>query len=123
MTAIRQTRGGSAWLFASLPWAWLMLMAVFVTAVSITSGSFPTYGQPDPKHAGAVSTLYLPVMILWMIALASPAFAALYATDAAVRRQPLTPLLRPAALHALGWALMVTLFAADVFGLGNWLLD
>ncbi len=119
----RGTSGGSAWVLASLPWAWLALLGIFVAVVSMSVGQFPSYGQPDPKHAGAASALYLPVMSLWLIALASPAFAALSAIGAAVLRQPLAPLLRPAAFHATGWVLMVTLFSADVLGLGNWLLD
>lgn len=51
------------------PWAWLALFGIFVLTVTLQVGHLPVYGQPDPKYAGSVSLLQVPIMLLliWVL--------------------------------------------------------
>ena len=41
-----------------LPWAWLLSFVIFALAATIQVGHFPSYGNPDPKDTGILTSLY-----------------------------------------------------------------
>ena len=58
------------WIIAWSPWIWLMLFGLFVFAIAFKVGHLPVYGQPDPKSANLISSLfYTPIILLlvWSI--------------------------------------------------------
>jgi len=101
----------------------LLLFAVFVGAVCAGFGAFPSYGQPDPKQAGLASLLHIPALLGLILGLAAPlAFGPLTLIQRG-RAEPLSDLLTPAVVGAIGWLVIVALFTLDPLGLGTWLMD
>lgn len=104
------------------PWAFLVCLAVFVAAVSLKVGHFPTYSQPDPKHVGGLSGLYLLTMVLLALACLSPVVVgAHYAWARFADRERIGGW--NAAFYTLGVALSAFIAVGDAFKLRTWLLD
>jgi hypothetical protein len=104
------------------PWAWLISLAVFVTAVTLKVGHFPAYSHPDPKHVEGLAGLYLLTMILLLLAILSPVIVAAHLawTRKLFRERKLGP---GAAFYVLGIALSAAVVGGDAFKLRTWLLD
>ena len=104
------------------PWAFLVCLAIFASAVALKVGHFPTYSQPDPKHVGGLSSLYLLTMILALLACISPVVVGAHVVWA--RFMGLKHIDgRNAVFYALGIALSAFVIVGDAFKLRTWLLD
>lgn len=112
-----------AWALAALPWAWLALLLIYAGATALSVGHWPSYGNPDPKQAGAIAVLRDPGWVLLFLALASPLLMGLRFIAAVMLRQPIAPLMRPLLVLVAGWLIGVAMFAFDLFGLANWWMD
>jgi hypothetical protein len=109
-------------IFYAAPWAALVCLAVFVTAVTLEVGHFPAYSQPDPKHVDGLSGLYLVTMVLLVLACLSPiVVGAHYAWARLAGRENIGGW--NAAFYALGVALSAFIVVGDAFKLRTWLLD
>jgi hypothetical protein len=108
---------------AALPWAWLALLLIYAGATALSVGHWPSYGNPDPKQAGAIAVLRDPGWVLLFLALASPLLMGLRFIAAVMLRQPIAPLMRPLLVLVAGWLIGVALFVFDLFGLANWWMD
>ena len=104
------------------PWAWLLCLAIFVSAVTWKVGHFPTYSQPDPKHVEGLAGLYLLTMILLLLACLSPVVAGAQFIWAKLGGREHI-LGWDVAVYALGVALSAAVIVGDAFGLRTWLLD
>ncbi len=106
-----------------LPLIWLLLFAIFVIAAAVQVGHLPAYGQPDPKDAGAVSLLYMPVMVLMFMVLASTPFA--IALAVAKLWQGVPDFISRGEVYAyfVGIVLFFFIVMSDVGGLMTWLAD
>ena len=104
------------------PWAFLVSLAVFASAVALKVGYFPVYSQPDPKHVGGLSGLYLLTMMLLLLACVSPVVVgAHFAWARFAGREHIKG--RYAVIYALGVALSALVIVGDAFKLRTWLLD
>jgi hypothetical protein len=103
------------------PWAWLVSFAVFVAAVTVKVGHFPSYSQPDPKHVEGLSYLYLLTILLLGFAAASPFAVAAHLTLTKMRGASVQP--ARVAVFGLGLLLCAAVIIGDAFGLGTWLFD
>jgi len=103
------------------PWAWLISFAVFVAAVTVKAGHFPSYSQPDPKHVEGLSYLYLLTILLLGFAAASPFMVAAHLTLTKMRGASVQP--SRVAVFGVGMLLCVAVIVGDAFGLGSWLFD
>jgi hypothetical protein len=117
------SRARLAWLLAALPWAWPVLLFAYASVTAISFGHWPSYGNPDPKQAGAISILRDPGWVLLILALGSPMLMGFRFLSALLLGQKLAPLMRPLIVLVVGWLLSVALFAFDLFGLANWWMD
>ncbi len=105
------------------PWLWLALFGLFVVGVSLQVGHLPTYGQPDPKDAGAISLLYVPTifLLLWVLATVPTALVMVIFAKAAKLTQPFQR--RDIIIYLAGMALFALLVFGNVAGLMTWLGD
>jgi len=105
------------------PWLWLLLFALYVIGVALQVGHLPTYGQPDPKDAGAISLLYMPTifLLLWVLATVPTALALALFSKAAKLEQPFQR--RDVIVYLVGMALFALVVFGDVAGLMTWLGD
>jgi hypothetical protein len=120
-----ETRRGTHPLLAAVclvPWAWLLCLGVFVALVSLKLGHFPTYSNPDPKHAG-LSALYVLTIALLAATLFSPivvgaaiALRALFGFGRLFSQRILWA-------YAAGIAASAAIIFGNAFGLMSWLLD
>jgi hypothetical protein len=109
-------------IFYAVPWAFLVCLAIFVAAVALKVGHFPTYSQPDPKHVGGLSSLYLLTMILSLLTILSPIVVGVhYAWARFAGRDHIGGW--SAAFYVLGVALSAFIVVGDAFKLRTWLLD
>jgi len=106
-----------------LPWAWLLLMGCFTLSVTIATGHFPTYGQPDPKDTGILTLLYLPLIFFLPITLFSWVFWIAFGLSKyflhlpiKIRRQEVIPFVS-------GYIVFIWFAVSDFVGLMNWLAD
>jgi hypothetical protein len=104
------------------PWAFLVCLAIFVAAVALKVGHFPTYSKPDPKHVGGLSSLYLLTMILALLACISPVVVGAHVVWARLTAREHVDG-RNAAFYALGITLSAFVIVGDAFKLRTWLLD
>jgi hypothetical protein len=104
------------------PWAFLVCLAIFASAVALKVGHFPTYSQPDPKHVGGLSSLYLLTMILALLACISPVVVGAHVFwERLGGREHIAGW--KAAFYVLGVLLSVSVIVGDAFKLRTWLLD
>ena len=106
-----------------LPWIWFALFAIFVLAVAAQVGHLPTYGQPDPKDAGAASLLFMPVIILLLLTLATIPIGVGLAIVRLSRGVPQTIRKGEAIGYLVGIALFLLFVTNDLAGLMTWLGD
>ena len=110
-------------LFYAAPWIWLLCFGAFTVGVTYVTGHFPTYGNPDPKQVGDLSTLYT-LVVMWLgLALLSPFVVAVH-TLARIMIRPASP---PGGMrlivYALGAVLVAYVILGDPAGLTTWLWD
>ena len=106
-----------------LPWIWMGLFALFVLGTAVQVGHLPTYGNPDPKDAGFVSILYIPVMIIMLIVLGFSPIGIGLALVKVLREWPPFIKKSEAALYLVGIAIFFLFTRSDVAGLITWLGD
>ena len=106
-----------------LPWIWMALFAVFVLGVAFQVGHLPSYGQPDPKDAGAISYLYMPVMISLLLVMGSSPIGIGLAIVKLLRDVP--SFIKPgeAVTYLVGIGLFFVIISSDFAGLMTWLGD
>jgi ABC-type dipeptide/oligopeptide/nickel transport system permease component len=106
-----------------LPWIWIALFALFVLGTAVQVGHLPTYGRPDPKDAGAVSILYMPVLIILLMVMGSSPIGIGLALIKILRDVP--PFIRrsEAVLYLAGIILFFFLTGSNFAGLMTWLGD
>lgn len=107
--------------FYIAPWAWLICFGIFVSAVTIKVGHFPSYSNPDPKHVEGLGALYLLTVALLLPVLLSPILIGGYAVSLLWRGLHVE--LWKAAVYVLGVAFTASLLLGNAFDLGNWLFD
>jgi hypothetical protein len=106
-----------------LPWIWMGLFALFVLGTAVQVGHLPTYGNPDPKDAGFVSILYMPVMIIMLIVLGFSPIGIGLALVKVLREWPPFIKKSEAVLYLVGIAIFFLFTRSDVAGLITWLGD
>jgi hypothetical protein len=106
-----------------LPWIWLALFALFILGVTMQVGHLPVYGQPDPKDAGAISNLYMPVMITLLLVMGSAPIGIGLALVKLLRDIPNFIRRGEAILYLAGITLFFLFISSDVAGLMTWLGD
>lgn len=106
-----------------LPWIWLALFAFYVLAVAFQVGHLPTYGQPDPKDAGAASLLYLPVLVLLLLVMATIPIGAGLSAVRLLRGVPQVIRRGEAIAYLVGISLLLLFVMNDLAGLMTWLGD
>ena len=110
-------------IFYAAPWAALVCLAVFVTAVTLEVGHFPAYSQPDPKHVDGLSGLYLLTMVLLLLACLSPIVVGIHYAWARFAGRDHIGGGWSAAFYVLGVALSAFIVVGDACELRTWLLD
>ena len=106
-----------------LPWVWMGLFALFVLGTAMSVGHLPTYGSPDPKDAGVISILYMPVMIIMLIVLGFSPIGIGLALVKVLREWPPFIKRHEAILYLVGIILFFLFTRSDVAGLITWLGD
>lgn len=106
-----------------LPWIWLALFAFYVLAVALQVGHLPTYGQPDPKDAGAASLLYMPVLVLLLLVMATIPIGAGLSAVRLLRGVPQAIRRGEAIAYLVGISLLLLFVMNDLAGLMTWLGD
>ena len=106
-----------------LPWIWLALFALFILGVTMQVGHLPVYGRPDPKEAGAISFLYMPVMITLLMVMGSSPIGIGLAFVKLLRDVPNFINRGEAILYLVGIALFFLFISSDIAGLMTWLGD
>ena len=106
-----------------LPWIWLALFAFYVLVVGLQAGHLPSYGQPDPKDAGAASLLYMPVIVLLLLVMATIPIGVGLAVVRLMRGVPQTIRRGEAIAYLVGIALLLLFVTRDFAGLMTWLGD
>jgi hypothetical protein len=105
------------------PWAWIVCFAVFVAAVTVKVGHFPSYSNPDPKHVEGLGALYELTVLLLFTMLLSPVIVGGYLGSALIFGRDVNIGLATTALYATGLGLAAIVLLGDAFGLANWLFD
>ena len=106
-----------------LPWLWLSLMALLIAAAIGQTGTWPSYGQPDPKQISGLGLLVMPLTLLMMLVLGTLPFGLLFTTFAAWKGAPYTSNKKHTALYLLGVFLFLTVVIGDWAGIMTWLMD
>jgi hypothetical protein len=109
--------------FYVAPWAWLACFAVFVAAVTVKVGHFPSYSNPDPKHVEGLGALYELTVLLLFAAWLSPIVGGGYLARALLFGRSLNFRLTTAAIYVAGLGITSILLFGNAFGLANWLFD
>ena len=105
------------------PWAWFLLLFIYALIVTLQVGHFPSYGQPDPKYAGAVSLLYAPTIILLLGVIALTPFGLILTVVKWWKGMPLTIRRSELIFYLVGIGLFYLFIFTDVVGLMEWLMD
>ena len=106
-----------------LPWLWLGTLAFLIMGAVGQHGSWPSYGQPDPKAMGAVSLLVIPLILLMMTTLASLPFGLLFTAFAVWQGAPYPISKKHTVLYLLGVFLFLAIVIGNLAGIMTWLLD
>jgi len=106
-----------------LPWAWLLLMGCFTLSVTIVTGHFPTYGQPDPKDTGVLALLYLPLIFFLPITLFSWVFWIAFGLSKYFLNLPIKFRRQEVIPFVSGYIVFIWFTLSDFVGLMNWLGD
>lgn len=110
-------------LFMCLPWLWLGLLTILITGAIGQSGSWPSYGQPDPKQISGFGLLVTPLLLLMMITLGSLPFGLLFTAFSAWQGVPYTSNKKQTTLYLLGLFLFLSIVIGDLAGIMTWLID
>ncbi len=105
----------------ALPWAWLVSFALFTAAVTLATGHFPSYGNPDPKSVSDLNLLYMLTVELLLLAVVSPVLVGVHVAWRALERHPVEP--QRLIAFGTGVTLSAAVLLGDAFGLGTWLFD
>ena len=106
-----------------LPWIWIALFALFVLGAAAQVGHLPAYGQPDPKDAGAISFLYLPVMVTMFLVMGSSPIGMGIAAVRLLRGVPSFIKKGEVLSYLVGISLFFLFISSDFAGLMTWLGD
>ena len=106
-----------------LPWIWTALFALFVLGTAVSVGHLPTYGSPDPKDAGAISILYMPVMVIMLMVMGFSRIGIGLALIKLLRDVPPFIKRSEALLYLAGMIMFLIIVRSDVAGLITWLGD
>ena len=106
-----------------LPWIWIALFALFVLGTALQVGHLPSYGQPDPKDAGAISILYMPVIITMLLVMGSSPIGIGLAIVRLLRDVPTFINKGEVISYLVGIALFFVIISSDFAGLMTWLGD
>ena len=106
-----------------LPWLWLGIFGSLIMGAFAQQGSWPSYGQPDPKAIAVLGTLVTPLILLMMLTLASLPFGFLFTTFAIWQGAPYSISKKHAALYLLGVFLFLMIVIGNTAGLMTWLMD
>ena len=111
-------------LIAWSPWVWLTLFCMFVLATTLQVGHLPVYGQPDPRYAGLVSTLfYVPTILLYFWVLGTTPVGVILTVIKLWKGFPKLVKRQEVILYLGGVGLFYLLILTDVAGLMTWLGD
>jgi hypothetical protein len=106
-----------------LPWIWMALFALFVLGTAVQVGHLPTYGSPDPKDAGFISVLYMPVMVIMLTVMGFSPIGIGLALVKVIRDWPPFIKRNEALFYLAGMAVFFIIIRTDVAGLITWLGD
>jgi hypothetical protein len=106
-----------------LPWLWLSLFALLIVGAFGQQGSWPSYGQPDPKAIASLGALVTPLILLMMVTLASLPFGFLFTTFAIWQGAPYSISKKHTVLYLLGVFLFLAIVIGNAAGLMTWLMD
>lgn len=107
----------------TLPWLWLGLLALLLIGAVGQQGSWPSYGQPDPKDIAVLGALVTPLILLMMITLASLPFGFLFTVFSIWQGAPYAMNKKHTVLYVLGVLLFLIVVIGDTAGLMTWLMD
>jgi hypothetical protein len=104
----------------AVPWLWLLLLTIFVAYTAVQTGSWPSYGQPDPK---TIPLLYWPTFLLFLATLASAPLWVMLTVFALRPAFPIHIKRRDLIIYAIGMTTAVVIILTDSAGLITWLID
>ncbi|MCA9920237.1 MAG: hypothetical protein KC445_19915 [Anaerolineales bacterium] len=110
-------------IFILLPWLWLSLLLLLILGAVSQTGSWPTYGQPDPKQIPGLGLLVTPTTLLMMLTLASLPFGLFFTAFAANQAWSHAVNKKHTAFYLIGVFLFLVILFGDVAGIMTWLLD
>jgi hypothetical protein len=106
------------------PWVWLTLFCLFVLATTLQVGHLPVYGQPDPKYAGLISTLfYMPTILLLIWVVGTTPVGVILTIIRLWRGFPKSVRWGEVIFYLGGIGLFYLFILSDVAGLMTWLAD
>jgi len=108
-----------------IPRVWLFIFSIFVLLVTLQVGHLPTYGQPDPKFAGAVSIIfYNPVMLLLVLVIITTPIGVIWSVGKLLwNARQKSHISREAIFCLVGLGLFWAITRYDTVGLMDWLFD
>jgi len=107
-----------------LPWVWLTLFCMFVSATAVQVGHLPTYGQPDPRYIGLISTLfYVPIILLLIGVVGTTPVGIILAIVSLWKRFPESVRREELAFYLSGIGVFYLFVLSDIAGLMTWLAD
>lgn len=116
------------WQFAQktlmlLPWLWIGLLVILIIGAISQTGSWPVYGQPDPKQIRGLGALVGPFTFLMLLTLASLPFGLFFTAFAVQQGWSHSGSKKHALLYLLGVFLFLAILFGDLAGIMTWLMD
>ena len=107
-----------------MPWLWLGLLTLLLAGVIGQTGSWPSYGQPDPKQISGLSLLVMPITLIMLLTLASLPFNLVITAVAIQQGWPtIVDNKKHTVLYLLGVFLFLLMIFGDLAGIMTWLVD
>lgn len=104
---------GFIYLLTLVPWAWILVFILLVSAAFNEVGNFPSFGDPDPKSIGGWGILVQPLQLFFAVNLAIP-FLLFLVLLVARRYLPVKHYRRPLPTYLIGQALFLLLPLAQL---------
>lgn len=106
------------------PWISMGLLAIFALLITLQYGAYPTYGQPDPKYAGVLSTFfYVPLISFLVFTLSTFLIGIPLAIQRAWKSSANSKARQLAIFYLFGVSFYVVVFVFDAANLMEWLMD